>query len=54
MATLVENVMGLFAPIAGPLASQMGESTDTVQRGLRGEPPQCSLDWHRVPTNPAF
>jgi outer membrane protein OmpA-like peptidoglycan-associated protein len=28
--------MGLLGPIAGPLANQMGESPDTVQRGLQG------------------
>jgi len=36
MASLVDSVMGLLGPIAGPLANQMGESTDTVQRGLQG------------------
>ncbi len=36
MASLVENVMGLLGPMAGPLSTQLGESTDTVQRGLQG------------------
>lgn len=36
MASLVDSVMGLLGPIAGPLANQMGESPDTVQRGLQG------------------
>ena len=36
MASLVDSVMGLLGPVAGSLANQMGESTDTVQRGLQG------------------
>lgn len=36
MASLVENVMGLLGPIAGSLSTLLGESTDTVQRGLQG------------------
>src|SRR4051812_29205346 len=36
MASLVDSVMGLLNPIAGSLARQLGESTDTVQRGLQG------------------
>lgn len=36
MASLVDSVMGFLGPIAGPLASQLGESTGTVQRGLQG------------------
>src|SRR6201989_1183161 len=36
MASIVDSVMGGLGPIAGPLAAQMGESTDTVQRGLQG------------------
>ena len=36
MASLVDSVMESLGSIVGPLASQMGESTDTVQRGLQG------------------
>lgn len=36
MASIVESVMGFLGPITGPLASQLGESTETVQRGLQG------------------
>jgi len=36
MTSLVDSVMGSIGPIAGPLASHLGESTDTVQRGLQG------------------
>src|SRR5580704_12052478 len=35
-ASIVESVMSFLGPqVAGPLASQLGESTDTVQRGLQ-------------------
>ncbi|WP_035350926.1 OmpA family protein [Edaphobacter aggregans] len=35
--SIIESVMSLLGPqIASPLAAQMGESTDTVQRGLQG------------------
>lgn len=36
MASLVENVMGSLGPVVDPLAIHMGESTDTVRRGLQG------------------
>lgn len=36
MASLVDSVMGFLGPTAGPLASQMGEPTDKIQRGLQG------------------
>ncbi len=35
-ASIVESVMSFLGPqVTGPLASQLGESTDTVQRGLQ-------------------
>jgi OOP family OmpA-OmpF porin len=35
--SIIDSVMGLLGPqVAGPLAAQMGESSDTVQRGLQG------------------
>lgn len=35
-ASIVESVMSFLGPqVAGPLASRLGESTDTVQRGLQ-------------------
>jgi OmpA-OmpF porin, OOP family len=35
--SIVESVMSLLGPnVAGPIASQLGESTETVQRGLQG------------------
>ena len=35
--SIVESVMSLLGPnVAGPIASQLGESADTVQRGLQG------------------
>ncbi|WP_183788764.1 OmpA family protein [Tunturiibacter gelidoferens] len=34
--SIVESLMGLLGPqVIGPVASQLGESTDTVQRGLQ-------------------
>ncbi|MBB5318004.1 OmpA family protein [Tunturibacter empetritectus] len=34
--SIVESLMGLLGPqVLGPVASQLGESTDTVQRGLQ-------------------
>ncbi|WP_353069244.1 OmpA family protein [Tunturibacter empetritectus] len=34
--SIVESLMGLLGPqVTGPVASQLGESTDTVQRGLQ-------------------
>jgi OmpA-OmpF porin, OOP family len=34
--SIVESLMGMLGPqVAGPVASQLGESTDTVQRGLQ-------------------
>jgi OmpA-OmpF porin, OOP family len=36
MAGILDSVMGMLGPqIAGPVAVQLGESTDTVQRGLQ-------------------
>lgn len=36
MAGILDSVMGMLGPqIAGPVASQLGESTDAVQRGLQ-------------------
>lgn len=36
-ASIIDNVMGFLGPqIAGPLAATMGESADTIQRGLQG------------------
>lgn len=36
-ASIIDNVMGFLGPqVAGPLAATMGESADTVQRGLQG------------------
>ncbi len=54
MASLVDSVMGLLGPVAGSLANQMGESTDTVQRGLQEEQLRCSPAWPREQTNRAF
>jgi len=35
--SIVESVMSFLGPnVAGPIASQLGESADTVQRGLQG------------------
>jgi outer membrane protein OmpA-like peptidoglycan-associated protein len=35
--SIIDTVMGLLGPpVAGPLATQMGESADTVQSGLQG------------------
>jgi len=35
--SIIDTVMGFLGPqVAGPLATQLGESTDTVQRGLQG------------------
>jgi OOP family OmpA-OmpF porin len=35
--SIVESVMSLLGPnVTGPIASQLGESTETVQRGLQG------------------
>jgi hypothetical protein len=35
-SSIVESLMGLLGPqVIGPVASQLGESTDTVQRGLQ-------------------
>ena len=35
--SIVESVMGLLGPnVAGPIASQLGESAESVQRGLEG------------------
>jgi len=34
--TILDSVMGMLGPqVVGPVASQLGESTDTVQRGLQ-------------------
>jgi outer membrane protein OmpA-like peptidoglycan-associated protein len=34
--SIIDSVMGLLGPqVAGPLAAQLGESSDTVQRGLQ-------------------
>lgn len=36
MAGILDSVMGMLGPqVVGPVASQLGESTDTVQRGLQ-------------------
>jgi outer membrane protein OmpA-like peptidoglycan-associated protein len=36
MAGILDSVMGMLGPqVAGPVASQLGESTDSVQRGLQ-------------------
>jgi OmpA-OmpF porin, OOP family len=36
-SSIVESVMSLLGPnVAGPIASQLGESTETVRRGLEG------------------
>jgi len=36
MAGILDGVMGMLGPqVAGPVASQLGESTDNVQRGLQ-------------------
>src|ERR1700744_1219765 len=36
MASILDSLMGMLGPqITGPIASQLGESTDTVQRGLQ-------------------
>ena len=35
--SIIDTVMGFLGPqVAGPIANQMGESTDTIQRGLQG------------------
>lgn len=35
--SIIDTVMGFLGPqVAEPIASQMGESTDTIQRGLQG------------------
>jgi outer membrane protein OmpA-like peptidoglycan-associated protein len=35
--SIIDTVMGLLGPqVTGPLAAQLGESSDTVQRGLQG------------------
>jgi OmpA-OmpF porin, OOP family len=35
--SIVESVMSLIGPnVAGPIASQLGESTESIQRGLQG------------------
>ncbi len=36
MASILDSLMGMLGPqVAGPVASQLGESTETVQRGLQ-------------------
>src|SRR5258707_15187784 len=36
MTGILDSLMGMLGPqVVGPLASQLGESTDTVQRGLQ-------------------
>ena len=36
-ASIIDIVMGLLGPqVAGPIATQLGESSDTIQRGLQG------------------
>src|SRR5215467_10372740 len=36
MAGILDSVMGMLGPqLAGPIASQLGESSDSVQRGLQ-------------------
>jgi OOP family OmpA-OmpF porin len=34
--SIIDTVMGLLGPVTQPLAAQLGESNDTVQRGLQG------------------
>ncbi|MGH9596821.1 MAG: DUF937 domain-containing protein, partial [Edaphobacter sp.] len=35
--SIVDSLMSMLGPqIAGPIASRLGESTDSVQRGLQG------------------
>ncbi len=37
MAGILDSLMGMLGPqVVGPVASQLGESTETVQRGLQG------------------
>jgi OOP family OmpA-OmpF porin len=37
MAGILDSAMGMLGPqVVGPVASQLGESTETVQRGLQG------------------
>jgi OmpA-OmpF porin, OOP family len=35
MAGILDSVMSMLGPVAGPVASQLGESTETVQKGLQ-------------------
>ena len=35
-ASIIDTVMGFLPQVAGPLAAEMGESSETVQRGLEG------------------
>jgi OmpA-OmpF porin, OOP family len=44
MAGILDGLMGMLGPqVVGPVASQLGESTDSVQKGLQTGRGLCLL-----------